>query len=88
MSFSEPKVKIPAQYPRQYFLTDKEFPDITNLHHTMIDNPPRPQCLGNYWIAYIRSSKDSMSLINDQYFPQTVSWLWTVSSPSQSGCGT
>ena len=48
---------MPALYPGQYFLTKEQFPDITSLHHLVISTPPRPMCLHDYWIAYIREDR-------------------------------
>ena len=46
---------MPALYPGQYFLTSEQFSDITSLHHLVLATPPRPMCLHDYWIAYIRA---------------------------------
>ena len=48
-------VRVPAMYPGQYYLTNEQFPEITSLHHMVLPTPPRPQCLGDFWIAYVRS---------------------------------
>ena len=46
---------MPALYPGQYLLTKEQFPELSMLHPRLLDTPPRPMCLGQYWIAYVRA---------------------------------